>query len=143
MFICDACLSKILITILSPYEEGKVETLTSTFLSPRDKETLPSWGKRRSEISRPDMILILDISTDAILLSWFKISFKIPSILNLIFNWVSYGSKWISDALLLIAWLMIPLINFIIGASLLPLSKSSVAFMLPAKSCRSNSSDSS
>ena len=57
--------------------------------------------------------------------------------------WFSYGSKCMSDALLFIAWLIIPLINLIIGASLLPLNKSSVAFILPAKSLRSNSSESS
>ena len=36
-----------------------------------------------------------------------------------------------------------PLISFIIGVSLLPLKRSSVALMLPANDCKSNSSDSS
>jgi len=143
ILICADCLSRILNTILSPYDEGNVDTLTSTFLSPKESETLPSWGNLLSEISNPEIILILEIRTDAILLSWVSISFRIPSILYLIIILFSYGSKWISDALLLIAWLIIPFISFIIGASLLPLNKSSVALILPAKFCKSNSSESS
>ena len=143
ILICAACLSKILRTILSPYDDGNVDTLTSTLLSPRDKDTLPSWGSLLSEMSKPEIIFILEIRTEAILLSCLSISLSIPSILNRTIMLSSYGSKWISEALFFIAWLITPLINLIIGVSLLPLRRSSVAFMLPAKSCKSNSSESS
>ena len=120
-----------------------MDTLTSTFLSPRDNETLPSWGNLLSEISNPEIILILEISTEEILLSCDKTSLRIPSTLNLIIILSSYGSKWISEALFLIAWLITPLINLIIGVSLLPLKRSSVAEIEPANDWRSNSSDNS
>ena len=55
----------------------------------------------------------------------------------------SYGSKWISDALFFIAWLITPLISLIIGVSSSPFNRSSVAFIDPAKDSRSNSSDNS
>ena len=83
MFICAACLSKRRKTILSPYDEGNVETLTSIFLSPSDNETLPSCGSLLSEISKPEIIFILEINTELILLSCLRISFNIPSTLNL------------------------------------------------------------
>ena len=54
MFICAACLSKRRKTILSPYDEGNVETLTSIFLSPSDNETLFHLVvSLLSEISKP------------------------------------------------------------------------------------------
>ncbi len=73
IFIWAECLSNNLKTTLSPYDEGKVETLTSTLLSPRESETLPSWGSLLSEISNPEIILILEINTDDILLSCDKL----------------------------------------------------------------------
>ena len=48
-----------------------------------------------------------------------------------------------SLALRLIALLIIPLINLMIGASLFPLNKSSVALIVPANSSRSNESSNS
>ena len=48
-----------------------------------------------------------------------------------------------SDALSLMALLIIPFINLIIGASLFPLRRSSVADILPAKDSKSNESDNS
>ena len=40
--IFEDCLSRSLSTTLSPYDEGSVETLTSTFLEPSDNDTRPS-----------------------------------------------------------------------------------------------------
>ena len=84
MFICADCLSRILRTILSPCDEGNEDTLTSIFLSPRERDTLPSCGNLLSDISNPDIILSLDIKTDEILLSCVKTSFNMPSTLYLI-----------------------------------------------------------
>ena len=41
----DPC-SKILITNLSPWRDGNVETLMSIALCPKFNENLPSWGTR-------------------------------------------------------------------------------------------------
>ena len=84
-------------------------------MSPNESDTLPSCGNLLSDISKPDMIFILEIKTEAILLSCLRISFKMPSILKRMAIWSSYGSKCMSDALLFIAWLIMPLISLIIG----------------------------
>ena len=121
----DLSFSSILKTTLSPNEEGNVETLKSTSFFPIFIEILPSWGKRRSEISRLDIIFILEIIIWVMFFWYLRTSFKTPSTRNLIVKLFSNGSKCISEALALIALVIVALISLIIGPLFLSSKRSS------------------
>ena len=56
---------RILSVIFSPYADGSTAILTSSDSSPRRIATRPSWGMRRSAMSRPPMIFKRAATTPA------------------------------------------------------------------------------
>ncbi|MBA7690709.1 hypothetical protein ES703_99240 [subsurface metagenome] len=130
-------LSRILMTMLSPKREGKEETLRSISRPSILSMILPSWGSLLSAIFIPAMIFILESIGAWKRFGGGVFSCNTPSILYLILNVFSKGSKWMSLALSFRACRMMRLTSFMMGASSAISSNSSA----PSSSCiTSNSS---
>src|SRR5512136_430244 len=96
--LIEALLSRMRRTIFSPLMVGRDETRISTILVPALTVILPSWGLRRSEMSIFARILIRETvagwrSVGILILLWRR-----PSILNLITEYLVFGSIWMSLA---------------------------------------------
>src|SRR5437764_8588133 len=77
----------------------------------------PSWGSRRSAMSRFDMILIRDVMAASSRFGGDSISWSTPSMRNRMRKTFSYGSQWMSLAPFWIASTSTMLTSFTTGAS--------------------------
>ncbi len=80
-------------TMLSPNMVGSTDTRRSTGLPPTTSSMRPSWGRRRSAMSRLDMTLIREAMAMAMCRGGGTISYSTPSMRYRILNSVSNGSK--------------------------------------------------
>ena len=118
---------KIRITIFSPNTVGKTETRMSTSLPSMVVSIRPSWGIRRSAMSRPLMILIRVAMAEWALAFNCMFSTKVPSTRKRTRTTFSKGSIWISLVRVLIAWLIIESIKRTTGAFLISRSSSTIS----------------
>ncbi len=99
-------LSRILMTTLSPWSMGMVETRRSISRSPTLSRMRPSWGSLRSAMFSFAMILIRETMAACSLFGAVSISCSTPSIRYRTFSSSSKGSMWMSLALLSTALVM-------------------------------------
>ena len=104
-------------TIFSPKVVGSDETRRSISRFWNFTESRPSWGSRRSAMSRFDMILTRERMAGSICFGGFIMSWSTPSIRYRTRKTFSYGSRWMSEARFRMASAMIRLTKRIVGAS--------------------------
>ena len=110
-------LSRTRMTIDSPWFVGTELTRRSRSLPPTDIWMRPSCGMRFSDIFIFDMILTREMIACWSRFGGESILRRAPSIRYLTRNSFSIGSRWISDAFILMAVVMIIVASLITGAS--------------------------
>ena len=101
----------------SPRTIGRVATRMSTWWPSIESPTRPSWGTRRSEMSRSAMILIRETRPGAIVLRTVVESVITPSTRKRTRIAPASGSKWMSEAPRCTASATIEWTSFTTGAS--------------------------